>query len=294
MHDAAPAASDKPAAVPSGRYLELPGRGRTFIREIAGPPGAPAIFLLHGLGATGGTNFMGAFGPLGQHFRVIAPDHRGHGRGLRSRRRFRLADCADDVAAIAAALGIERFLVAGYSMGGPIAQLTWHRHPRRVMGMILCATSRDFRGRWRERLQFSGLGLVASGLSILPRGGERLVDALPDEVVSDARRWALGELRRSDPRSILEAAEALGRFSSREWIGEVDIPVSVVVTERDRVVPVARQVKLASSIPTAVLHVVDGNHLAAGNASELFSESLLEAAHLVLRRARKRGVSQIA
>ncbi|MGH2685153.1 MAG: alpha/beta fold hydrolase, partial [Actinomycetota bacterium] len=255
----------------------------------------PAIFLLHGLGATGGTNFMGAFADLGEHFRVIAPDHRGHGRGLRSGRRFRLADCADDVAAIAAALGITRFLLAGYSMGGPIAQLVWHRHPRQVMGMILCATSRDFRGRWRERLQFGGLGLVASGLSLLPRGGERLVDALPDEVVSDSRRWALGELRRSDPRSIVEAAEALGRFSSRDWIGEVDIPVSVVVTERDRLVPVARQVKLASSIPTAVLHVVDGNHLACGNgSSQLFSALLLEAAQLVLRRSRKQGLRDVA
>ena len=282
--EALPVAS-APPAVPPGRHLDLPGRGRTFIREVAGPPGAPVVFLLHGLGATGGINFEGAFGPLGERFRVIAPDHRGHGRGLRTKARFRLADCADDVVAIADVLGIDRFLVAGYSMGGPIAQLTWHRHRDRVIGMTLCATSRDFRGRWRERLQFGGLGLMVSTLSVLPRGGDRIVDVLPDEVASPSRRWMLDELRRSDPRSILEAAEALGRFTSRDWIDQVDVPVSVVVTERDRVVPVNRQVKLAMSIPTGVLHVVDGDHLACNKDSECFAASLLEANELVLRRA---------
>ena len=32
----------------------------------------------------------------------------------------------------------------GYSMGGPIAQLIWRRHPDRVAGLVLCATAADF------------------------------------------------------------------------------------------------------------------------------------------------------
>ena len=55
--------------------------------------------LLHGWIASGGLNWFNAFGPLSERYYVVAPDLRGHGRGLRSRRRFRLADCADDVAA---------------------------------------------------------------------------------------------------------------------------------------------------------------------------------------------------
>ena len=37
---------------------------------------------------------------LGEDFRVVSPDARGHARGLRSRRHMRLADCADDMAAL--------------------------------------------------------------------------------------------------------------------------------------------------------------------------------------------------
>lgn len=244
------------------------------------------IFLLHGLGATGGTNFAACFEDLGRHFRVIAPDHRGHGRGLRARERFRLEDCAEDVVALADVLGIERFHLVGYSMGGPIAQLVWYLHPRRVEGMVLCATSRNFRGRLREKIQFTGLGLLVGGLGLAPRrAAERLGDAVPEEWSGGGGRWALDEIRRSDPRSVMEAAEALGRFSSHDWIGEIDVPVAVVIPESDRLVPVKRQVKLAEAIPSAVVHVVNGDHLACTKEGECFSQTLLEACQLVVRRA---------
>ncbi|HEY3701148.1 MAG TPA: hypothetical protein VGL32_02720, partial [Acidimicrobiales bacterium] len=118
---------------------------------------------------------------------------------------------------------------------------------------------------------------------------ERLAEQLPEELADVAsRRWALDELRRHDVRSVLEAAETLGRFSSRDWIGDIDVPVSVVVTSQDRLVPPRRQVKLASSIPTAVMHVVDGTHLAAGTDPDQFADAMVDACRLVATRAAKR------
>jgi pimeloyl-ACP methyl ester carboxylesterase len=281
---------DRQWVVPPGAAIELPGRGTTFVREVAGPRRAPTVILLHGLAATGGLNWFAAFGPLGRQFRVVALDHRGHGRGLRTSEPFSLDDCADDVVAVADRLGIDTFIPVGYSMGGPIAQLVWRRHPERVDGLVLCATSRDFRGRWHERVQFAGLGLVVTGLRLAPMPAvERLAEQLPEELVDTAsRRWAFDELRRHDIRSVLEAAEALGRFSSRDWIGGIDVPVSVVVTSQDKLVPPRRQVKLADAIPSAVIHVVDGTHLAAGTEPDLFASTLVDASRLVARRAAKR------
>ena len=282
-----PGATRKGWAVPPGRYVDLPGRGTTFIREVDGPsPDAPTVMLLHGLGASGALNWFSAFGPLSEHFRVIAIDHRGHAHGLRTPHRFRLADCADDVVALADELGISSFVAAGYSMGGPIAQLVWHRHRARVDGLVLCATSRNFRGRWRERLQFAGLGLLVAGLRVLPRKAmEEVAESLPLDVPDDA--WALSELRAHDIRMVLEAAETLGRYSSRDWIGDIDVPVSVVVTDHDRLVPARRQVRLAQEIPSAVIHVVEGTHLIAGNDPERFAEAVVEACTLVQSRSRK-------
>ena len=163
-------------SLPPGGPVELAGRGRTFVRDLAGPPGAPTVVLLHGLLATADLNWSGAYAALGAHFRVVALDHRGHGRGIRPRQRFRLEDCADDVAAVADLLGLNTFVAVGYSMGGPIAQLVWHRHPDRVDGLVLCATSRNFRGHPRERFAFGALAVANVAARLPPPAASTLAD----------------------------------------------------------------------------------------------------------------------
>src|SRR3954466_8135947 len=143
----------KPVDLPSPRPLELPGRGRTCVLDIPGPPGAPAVILLHALATTAALSWYPTVGALSKHYRVVAFDQRWHGRGVQSEH-FRLADGADDVAAVADALGVERFTVVGYSMGGAVAQLVWRRHRDRVEGLGLAATARNFRGKMTERLWF--------------------------------------------------------------------------------------------------------------------------------------------
>jgi pimeloyl-ACP methyl ester carboxylesterase len=272
---------------PPGELVALPGRGTTFVRDLAGPPGAPTVVLLHGLLATADLNWAGAYAALGQHFRVVALDHRGHGRGIRSRRRFRLEDCADDVAAVAEALGLHRFIVVGYSMGGPIAQLVWRRHPDRVDGLVLCATSRNFRGHPRERLAFSAMAVANLAVRLTPPAlrrlvGERLVARRVES--SPTGEWAWSEFRRNDPVQMIEAAQALGRFTSHDWIGEVDVPTAVVVTRHDRLVPPQRQRKLASAVPGATVYEIDGDHPVAVREPERFVPVLVDACLDVSRR----------
>jgi pimeloyl-ACP methyl ester carboxylesterase len=271
--------------------VELPGRGSTFVREVAGPPGAPVLVLLHGLAATAALNWFPVFRPLGRRYRVLALDHRGHGRGVRDASRFRLTDAADDVAALADVLGIERFIPVGYSMGGPIAQLLWLRHRSRVNGLVLCATSRNFRGHPRDQLMYAGLPLAALALR-LPgaaaawRNGERLLGERfggpPFE------HWAQQEVRRHDVASIMSAAGEVGRFSSHRWVHEIDVPTSVIVHTRDQLVPARRQRKLAASIPGAEMYLIEGDHFAIARDPKRYASVLLEATDSVVLRAQAR------
>ena len=99
-------------------------------------------------------------------------------------------------------------------------------------------------------------------------------------------RWAMSELRRNNPATVAEAAHALGRFTSRDWIGEVDVPASVVVTTQDRLVPPHRQRKLAQSIPGAQVFEVHGDHGACVMEAHRFVPTLVRATQSVAERAR--------
>jgi 3-oxoadipate enol-lactonase len=271
--------------LPPGRDIALPGRGTTFVRELPGPsPGAPVVMLMHGWTATADLNFFALYERLGRHFRVVALDHRGHGRGVRTRRMFRLADCADDAACLAHQLGIERFVPVGYSMGGPVALLTWRRHAPAVAGLVLCATAAQFAHSRTERMSFLGLGSLGAMARFTPPPTRGWVT---DQVFLKRRAerwgpWALQEATRHDWRMVLEAGGALGSFSAHDWLGDIDVPTSVVVTTRDQVVPVRRQMQLAHAIPTAQVHHVDGEHDAAVAQAHTFADTLITAVRRVV------------
>jgi 3-oxoadipate enol-lactonase len=272
--------------LPPGRPLELADRGTVFVRELPGPPGAPVVALLHGWTATADLNFFTCYEALGRHARVFAFDHRGHGRGLRTRKAFRLEDCADDVVAAADALGVDRIIPIGYSMGGPVAQLTWHRHRDRVAGLVLCATAPYFAGQRAERLSFVGLTGLAALARVTPvQAREWLTEQFYlQRKTGQWEPWAIQQAATHDWRMVLEAGRAIGNFSATEWIGEVDVPTSVVVTMRDHVVPVRRQARLVEWIPGAEPFRVDADHDAAVSCADRFVPTLLRALRSVTDR----------
>lgn len=216
---------------------------------------------------------------LGEHFRVIALDHRGHGRGIRTNRSFKLSDCADDAVALADQLGIEKFIPVGYSMGGTVAQLVWKRHPHRVSGLVLAATSGHFVTERKERFGFTAL----AGIGAL----SRIVPASVRETISQrlyvSRKtmtwepWAAKEASDHDWRLILEAGAALGLYDSRKWLPEVNVPTAMVITTSDHVVATERQQELAALIPDVYVQTIDADHDAVYARAEEFVPMLVNA-----------------
>jgi 3-oxoadipate enol-lactonase len=276
------------ASLPEGRYVDLPGRGRTYVTDLPGPtPDAPVVVLLHALTTTATLSWYPVMADLAQHYRVVTFDQRWHGRGIRSPR-FRLTDCADDVAAVLDALGIETCIPVGYSMGGAIAQLFWKQHPTRTSALVLCSTSRNFRCARRERLFFPLLSLAS--LPLLPYARTRMeryatqVPELPSLDCSDSS-WGRQEFRSTSAWSMPEVLAELGRFNSAPWVADVDVPTSVVVTERDHAIPARRQLRLAECIPGAEVFSFSGGHVSLVLAVDQFRAALLDALGSVEARA---------
>ena len=257
---------------------------------MTGPVGAPTVVLLHGWTATADWNWYMCFEELGKHFRVIAIDHRGHGRGIRSLQPFRLSACADDVAALMDQLGVETFIPVGYSLGGTIAQLMWKRHDQRVRGLVLAATSGYWATSRQERFMFSLLTGIGGLARVVPSA---IQQALSERLYLSRKTmtwepWAALQIANHDWRSILEAGSALGRFDSRKWLPNVDVPTSVVITTQDQVVSPRRQQTLADLIPGAHVFEISGNHDAAFARAEEFAPLLVNACLTVHRDALNR------
>jgi len=284
----APSGGAVDAGVPDGRWITLSDGSETFVR-VGGPTEGVPTLLLHGLGATAALNWAECYRSLGRLGPVIAPDHRGHGRGARVGHRFRLEQCADDAAEVLRSLGAGPAIVVGYSMGGPIAQLLARRHPELVAGLVLCATARDFSGAPADRLRFAALAGIAPASRLVPPIGRLPLSVFPR--VSERTWWALDEVRRHEPSAIVAAARALGRFTSRAWVGELAVPATVVVHTEDTVVPTRRQRKLAGSLADAKVIEVAGDHLAVAGDPDRYVPVLLRAHASVRQRAAARAVA---
>jgi 3-oxoadipate enol-lactonase len=285
--------------MPVTRLIELPGRGVTRVWECAGPPGAETLILIHGVTVTAELNWAKVLVPLSRDFRVLAMDLRGHGDGIGVGSRFRLEDCADDVAALARVLGIAKFVAVGYSMGGMVAQLVYRRHAPMLSGLVLCATARNVLGSPAEKLAALALPSAAAAIRwnplLQPVSGEILGLTLLGPVGDPATAaWARAQLRRTPLGTAISAIQAVCEFTSHSWIGQVDIPAAVVVTAADRVVPPARQRKLARAIPGASVYELDADHAVCITAPQQFAQVLLQACWSVAADRRAQPPSAVA
>ncbi len=76
-------------------------------------------------------------------YRVVSLDLGGHGESAATRDEWTVLGLAQDVKAVADALGLERMLLIGHSMGGPVALEAARLMPGRVLGVVAADTLHD-------------------------------------------------------------------------------------------------------------------------------------------------------
>jgi len=100
-----------------------------------GDRAAPPLVLLHGMPSDSST-WSDVAAELAARYRVITPDQRGHGASARTAS-YSLEEMREDLRQFADALGLDRFVLGGHSMGGTVATLFAERYPDRLAGLIL-------------------------------------------------------------------------------------------------------------------------------------------------------------
>jgi pimeloyl-ACP methyl ester carboxylesterase len=253
--------------------VRVAGRRQLAYTDLGDPDGACAFFF-HGAPMSR-LHLVGlddAFAARG--IRVVAPDRPGYGRSSPQRGRA-LADWPADVAALADALGIERFLVAGHSSGGPYAvACAAELRERVVAGVVLAGvTDMGWPGAWEGYLE------EEARLMRLP-DEDAAVAACAERFGADGSGFFEQPFEFPEPDLALLAdpglqealAEALRQgvagyaqdvfVQGRPWTFEpqrVSAPIEVVHGELDRVVPLAHSRHTEQVVPTATLRMLPGH-----------------------------------
>ena len=261
--------------------------GRILGYAEYGPPAAPPLFMFHGLpGSRLAVPEMWPEEPAG--VRVIAPDRPGMGTSTFQPGR-RLTDWADDVRQLADSLGIDQFVVAGFSGGGPHALAVAHGLPDRVIaaGSISGAGPIDTPDGRRALKQANRANrliftiarsaprilwpVIAQHAHSVRRHPAKVMDsATRARSLPDADRQAMTEPRLRE-HMVVTAAEAFrpgvrgtvheAHICARPWgfdLAAIKPQVHIWHGDQDTNVPVAMALNLAEQVPDSSLTIYPG------------------------------------
>jgi pimeloyl-ACP methyl ester carboxylesterase len=235
-------------------------QGIAWQKQGRGPP----LLLVNGYAATGADWDPMLLGELARDFTVICPDNRGMGATPLGDAPLTVAAMADDLATLLDGLGIERAALAGWSMGGFVAQRLAASHPRRVGGLVLLATDPGGPGAARARPEATARLFEHGGT---PREqATRLISLLFPPPIAARVDADFGDLVAAARSELSEPALFAQQAAIEAWYSEpaedrlaaIQAPALVMAGELDLVIPVANSTLLASALPEAELETFAG------------------------------------
>ncbi len=239
--------------------------GQVHLNVVDRGSGDP-LLLVHGF-PLDHTMWNAQIEVLSSHYRVIAPDLRGFGRsGSTGDEMTTMGQFADDLAALLDALQIgEPVTFCGLSMGGYIAWEFYRRHRARLAALVLCDTraaadsEEAARGRRLMASRVMAEGALAVPEAMLPKLLARLTLEERPEMVESLRQTMLA----TRPASIAAAQRGMAaREDSTALLGEIDLPVLIIVGEHDAITTVEEMRQVAGKIPGAqFVEVSHAGHL---------------------------------
>jgi pimeloyl-ACP methyl ester carboxylesterase len=116
--------------------VPVSGGDLAALRWPAAQPDAPVVVALHGITANA-LSWARVAHHLGRRVTLVAPDLRGRAGSSGIGGPFGVAAHAEDVVALLNALGVERAVLAGHSMGAFVAALAAARHRERISSLVL-------------------------------------------------------------------------------------------------------------------------------------------------------------
>ena len=229
----------------NGTRLWFDVDGPALIPDGASMLERPTVILVHGGPASYDHSYLKTwFHDMTRYAQVVYLDLRDHGRSARQDpAAWSFEACADDIRGFCDALGIERPIVLGHSLGGMVVGLYGARHPGHAAGLVLLSTM----GRFDlDRLTEGFRGIAGDEVAALARR-DYSIDGLDEE--DSSRVYAAFGPNVPSPaeraRTVMNPAlgpfggKLLVRFDATAELPRITAPTLVCVGDLDPVTPVS-------------------------------------------------------
>jgi len=227
-----------------------------------GGDGFPVV-LAHGF--TGNArNWALTVPALREQFRVVSPDHRGHGHSHKPLRQedYELERMAEDLYGLIQVLGIEECYLAGHSMGGIVSQLLILEHPELVRALVLVDTAAEVpqtlraKERYEERQRLVRIA-EEHGMGAVFDEQLKAADPRIRENTVFVETWREQFLLTSREAYIYGAHGMASRRSVVGRLGEIRVPALVICGQNDE--PFLQPSRdIAAAIPGGELTIIAG------------------------------------
>lgn len=219
---------------------------------------------------------------LGQQFRTISIDLRGHGESDAPFWRYSLEQYATDVKEVLAGLGIARALFVGLSMGGYLEFTLYRLYPELILGLVFADTRAEAdkpeQLQWRFTLaqRTGAIGPAAVIADMLPKLlAPKTYERDPDLV----ERVRFIQAAAPVPGIIGDLMAMAERPDSTDLLSSIKVPTLVLVGEDDVLTTPADAQRIAMGIPGAKLVIIpDAGHLSNMEQPDIFNRVVGELA----------------
>ena len=206
---------------------------RLYFQSVGPSAGAgPALVLLHGLGASS-ADWEYQVPVFARDFQVVVPDFRGHGASDRAGE-YGVQRFASDTWQLLDRLRIPAPILVGHSMGGAVAMQMALDRPGTVPRMVLSNTLPSFRTDTAAKRAMLWTRLLLMGV-LGPRRLSRIMTRrlYPRADQAALRATVARRNARNDKNVYLATIRALTTWSAGGRLGELRMPVMVMVSEHD-------------------------------------------------------------
>jgi 3-oxoadipate enol-lactonase len=238
------------------------------------PEDAPAIVFTGSLG-TDLTMWQTQAERLGEHFRTLRYDIRGHGASPVPDPPYSISDLGSDLVALLDRLGIERASLCGLSIGGMLSMWVAAHHPERVERLVLCCTSAQLGPpeAWYERVAAVRAGGIESiADAVLARWFTPDFASKHPELIAQMRARLIATPR----EGYIGCCEAIAAMDLTGDLPQVTAPTLVLAGEQDLATPPEHGRRIAELIPGARFQTISpAAHIAAVERPDLTTAIIL-------------------